>query len=92
MEFIKPNVAMNCQYHESAGMSHLRSLLIKSCDKLRIHEPITFNVHCFLVFLIDKFNDMNISAVMLSSISKELEDHQTNGVMKFLPTNLMKSV
>ena len=46
-------VAMNCQYHESTGMSDLRRLLIKSCEELRIQEPITFNAHCFLVFLID---------------------------------------
>ena len=48
-------VAMNCQYHESTGMSNLRHLLIKNCEKLRIHEPITFDARCFLVFLVDSY-------------------------------------
>ena len=64
-------VAMNCQYHESPGMSDLRCLLINSCQKLRIHEPITFNAHCFLVFLIDVF--MNLTAVSIKTISKRIE-------------------
>ena len=86
MEFVG-FVAMNCQYHESAGMSDLRRLLIKSCDELRIHEPITFNAHCFLVFLIDNF--MNQPAVTIETISKRIEDQDTKeGVLEFLPQNI----
>ena len=85
MEFIG-FIAMNCRYYESAGMNDLRRLLIKSCDELRIHEPITFNAHCFLVFLIDTF--MNLPAVTIKSISEKIINHRTKkGVLEFLPQN-----
>ena len=80
-------VAMNCQYHESTGMSDLRRLLIKSCEELRIHEPITFNAHCFLVFLIDTF--MNLTAVTIKIVSENIEYQQSKeGVLEFLPRNI----
>ena len=63
-------VAMNCQLHESTGMSDLHRLLIKSCQKLRIKEPITFNAHCFLVYLIDKFN---VIAVTIKTVSEAIK-------------------
>ena len=70
--------------HESTGMNDLRHLLVKSCEILRIHEPITFNAHCFLVFLIDKF--MNLTAVTIKTISEEINNQQSKeGVLKFLP-------
>jgi ankyrin repeat protein len=79
-------VAMNCQFHESTGMSDLRRLLIKSCQELRIKEPITFNAHCFLVYLIDKF--INLTAVMIKTASATIENQQSKeGVLEFLPTN-----
>ena len=80
------SVAMNCQLHESTGMSDLRRLLIKSCQKLRIKEPITFNAHCFLVYLIDKF--MNVTAVTIKTVSETINNQQSKeGVLEFLPTN-----
>ena len=79
-------VAMNCQFHESTGMSDLRRLLIKSCQKLRIKEPITFNAHCFLVHLIDKF--INVTAVTIKTVSETITNQQSKeGVLEFLPTN-----
>ena len=65
-------VAMNCQLHESTGMSDLRRLLIKSCQELRIKEPITFNAHCFLVYLIDKF--INVTAVTIKTVSETINN------------------
>ena len=80
-------VAMNCKYHESAGMNDLRHLLIESCEKLRIQEPITFNAHCFLVFLIDTFVDL--PAVTIKVVSDSIKNHQTReGVLEFLPKNI----
>ena len=82
-------VAMDCQYHQSSGMSDLRSLLIKSCNELRIHEPITFNAHCFLVYLIDTFT--NSPAVTINTIYNNIENQlmsQTKGsILEFLPQN-----
>ena len=80
-------VPMNCQYHESTGMNDLRHLLIKSCEKLRIQEPITFNAHCFLVFLIDTFVDQ--AAVAIEVISETIENQQSKeGVLEFLPKTI----
>ena len=80
-------VAMDCQYHESSGMNDLRHLLIKSCEELRIQEPITFNAHCFLVFLIDKF--MNQTAITIKTISEKIENLQKKeGLLKFLPETI----
>ena len=80
-------VAMNCQFHESTGMSDLRHLLITSCQELRIREPITFNAHCFLVYLIDKF--INFTAVTIKTISEMIKNRQSKKrVSEFLPTNL----
>ena len=78
-------VAMNCRFHESTGMSDLRRLLITSCQALRIREPITFNAHCFLVYLLDKFR--NITAVTINNVSELINDEQSKGVLEFLPTN-----
>ena len=82
-------VALDCQYHESSGMSDLRRLLLKSCNELRIHEPITFNAHCFLVSLIDTFT--NSSAVTINTIYNNIENQlmpQTKrSISEFLPRN-----
>jgi hypothetical protein len=67
-------------------MSNLRRLLIKSCEQLRIHEPITFNAHCFIVYLVEKF--MNLTAVTIKAISEKIEDQLSKGgVLEFLPKN-----
>ena len=80
-------VAMDCQYHESSGMSDLRRLLNKSCNELRIHEPITFSAHCFLVYLIDTFT--NSPAVTINTVYNDIENQsQTKGsILEFLPPN-----
>ena len=78
-------VAMNCQYHKSASMNDLRRLLTKSCEQLRIQEPITFNAHCFLVYLIHTF--LELPAVTIKSISEKI-DNQQAGVLEFLPKGI----
>ena len=81
-------VAMDCQYHESSGMSDLRRLLIKSCSELRIPEPITFNAHCFLVYLIDTFKDS--PAVTINTVYDDIENAKSlteESVINFLPHN-----
>ena len=79
-------IPMDCQRHESTGMNDLRPLLVRSCSQLRIQEPITFNAHCFLVYLLETFKET--PAVTISTIheqiKKELLSHN-NGVLDFLP-------
>jgi hypothetical protein len=79
-------IAMNCQFHESTGMSGLRRLLIKSCQELRICEPITFNSHCFLIYLLERF--IKLTAVTIKTISETIKNQRSKeGVLEFLPRN-----
>ena len=82
-------VAMDCQYHESSGMNDLRCLLVKSCNELRIHEPITFNAHCFLVYLIGTF--ANSPAVTINAICDrikyQMQAQTDKSLLEFLPQN-----
>ena len=77
-------VAMDCRYHESSGINNLRNLLSKSCKQLRLQESISFNAHCFLVYLIDTFIDL--PAVTIKTISEKIENQKNKkGVLEFLP-------
>ena len=85
LEFID-FIAMNCQLHKSASINDLRRILVKSCEQLHIQEPITFNAHCFLVYLIDAFKQ--ISAVTFGTIHDHIEQQRLSkeaGVLEFLP-------
>ena len=82
-------IPMDCQRHESTGMNDLRPLLVRSCSQLRIQEPITFNAHCFLVYLLETFKDtpaVTISAIH-EQIEKQLLSHR-EGVLDFLPKSI----
>ena len=46
---------INCCYSESAGISELRECLAKSCDVLRNSAELSFNCHCFLLYLHNSF-------------------------------------
>ena len=81
-------IAMNCQLHKSAAINDLRQILVKSCEQLRIQEPITFNAHCFLVYLIDAFTQE--PAVTIGIIHDHVEYQllsEKTGVFEFLPTS-----
>ena len=59
-------VAMDCKYADSAGMRELHRGLKSSCDSVRKQATISFNTHCFLVYLLDNFRD--VSAVTIEQI------------------------
>ena len=82
-------IPMDCQLHESTGMNDLRPLLDRSCSQLRIQEPITFNAHCFLVYLLETFK--HTPAVTVSTIHKQIQKQllsQREGVLDFLPKTI----
>ena len=80
-------VAIDCQYHESSGMNYLRNLLVKSCSELRIHEPITFNAHCFLVYLISTFAKEPAVTIkdIRNKIKQQMQAQTDKSVIEFLP-------
>ena len=82
-------IPMDCQLHESAGMNDLRPLLVRSCSQLRIQEPITFNAHCFLVYLLETFKET--PAVTISTIHEQIEKQlfsHRESVLDFLPKSI----
>lgn len=83
-------ISMDCQYHESTGMNELRQCLVKSCNELRIQEPIPFNAHCFLVYLIETFIDT--PAVTISAICEKIDQSRQSAhseiILSFLPEDM----
>ena len=61
-------VPMNCCYSNSPGMRRLRNFMKESCSTVR-SQAVSFRVHCFQVYLHDKFR--NHIAVRLKLIQKQ---------------------
>ena len=76
---------MDCQYPESPGITRLRYCLTEVCNAVRIPEVITFNSHCFHVFLLDKFSTS--IAVTIQEIYDVTikEPNVKEGITRFLP-------
>ena len=77
---------LDCQYPESPGMTDLRHRLNESCMSVRMTNVISFNAHCFHVFLVHKFR-MSV-AVTIQDIQAEIiteEDSTKKGIVSFLP-------
>ena len=76
---------MDCQYFESPGMNKLRYCLVEICSAVRIPKVITFNAHCFHVFVLDKFRKS--VAVTIKEIQDQIikEQNTKEGIAKFLP-------
>ena len=80
---------VDCRYPESFSMPDLRRCLKKSCESLRIIESISFNAHCFHVFLLDKFRQS--VAVTIQYIQNEItrvKNDVEKGVVNYLPDNV----
>ena len=48
-------VALNCCYAQSSVMTEFRQILAQSCETLKIKAEMSFNSHCFFVYLLDRF-------------------------------------
>ena len=46
---------VNCCYSVSSSISELRRCLAKTCDNIRNKVELSFNCHCFLLYLLDRF-------------------------------------
>ena len=46
---------VNCCYSASSSISELRRCLAKTCDNIRNKVELSFNCHCFLLYLLDSF-------------------------------------
>ena len=80
---------IDCRYPDSTSMDKLRSRLKDSCGILRKPNTISFNAHCFHVFLLDKFS-MSV-AVTIDDLRNEIEntvDCNEIGVTNYLPDSI----
>ena len=69
-------VALNCQYAKSSSMSKLCDDLARSCKEFRKSDEMSFRSHCFLVFLLDKFQDC--PAVQVGKVSEIVASQSKN--------------
>ena len=78
---------MDCQRHESTGMNDLRPTVGQTVVvSYEYKKPITFNAHCFLVYLLETFKEA--PAVTISTIHEQIEKQllsHREGVLDFLP-------
>ena len=85
-------VPLDCRYFKSAGMTDLCSCLKKSCDAIRPQDAISFNAHCFQLYLFTKFREF--TAIRMKEVRAQLSQTVTNSrgwdidpkVIDFIPT------
>ena len=64
---------INCCYSESSAISELRQCIAKSCDVLRNSAELSFNCHCFLLYLHDSFR--NTPALQIKDVVDRIRTH-----------------
>ena len=85
-------VTINCCYSESTSISELRQHLARSCEALRIKSQLNFNTHCFLLYLLDKFQDVQafkLKEVLIKDSESSTQAATTsdgNALLSFIPT------
>ena len=75
-------VTIDCRYSVSSAMSQLRQLLSNSCEALRNKHEISFNCHCFLIYLLEKYR--GYPAVSLRTILAKTEEDK-HPLLTFIP-------
>lgn len=82
-------ITMNCQSPGSREMNELRRQLKVSCDTVRVVDSISFNAHCFFVFLHSNFRK-NTAITILDVQAKlaEIENSESKAskLLGFVPT------
>ena len=89
----KGYIAINCCYSQSTSISELRQKLTEGCDTLRLKSKPSFNTHCFSIYLLDKFRDLE--AVTLNRVLINVSENSTLAVtesdhaklLSFIPTD-----
>ena len=89
----KGYIAINCCYSQSTSITELRQLLAESSEAIRIKSKPSFNTHCFSIYLLDKFRDLE--AVKFSEVLIKVSENSTLAVteiddaklLSFIPTD-----
>ena len=84
-------IEINCCYSQSTSISELRKRLAKSCEAVRLKSKLSFNTHCFSIYLLDKFRDLEavkLRDVLLKvSVNSTLAKSHRKNLMSFIPTD-----
>ena len=80
---VKGFIAMNCQYAESDGMRQLRQILATSYQSLRLRDAMSFNTHCFHIFLLSVAKER--PAIRFNEIQQHLQVSK-DGSLSFVPS------
>ena len=84
-------IAINCCYSQSSSIAKLRQKLARSCEALRLKSKLSFNTHCFLIYLLDRFQDLE--AVKLKDVlikvseNSALAKSEQTKLLSFVPTD-----
>ena len=88
----KGYIAINCCYSQSSSISELRKMLSESCEVLRLTSKPSFNTHCFTIYLLDTFRDLE--AVKLKDVLIKVNENCTPvtdldhaKLLSFIPTD-----
>ena len=79
-------VTTNCCFSESSSMSDLRQNIAKSCEVLKTKAEISFNSHCFFLYLLDKYRQC--PAVTLDTIHTRMQDNDGHELQDFIPRTI----
>ena len=86
----KGYIAINCCYSQSTSISELRQKLTEGCDTLRLKSKPSFNTHCFSIYLLDKFRDLE--AVTLNQVLINVSENSTLAVTESDHTKLLSFI
>ena len=84
-------IAINCCYSQSTSISELRQKLARICEAVRLKSKLSFSAHCFSIYLLDTFRD--VEAVKLKDVLIKVSQSPTvtkldhGKVLSFVPTD-----
>ena len=82
-------VVMNCLHAESESMSELRQIMAKSCDTLRTEMIMSFNSHCFFLYLLDKFRkELGVTLCHVLSSAQSESEIDRKELLRFIPDSV----
>ena len=81
-------VLTNCCFSESSSMSELRHTIAKSCEVLKIKAKMSFNSHCFFIYLLDRYHQY--PAVTLDTIHTRIQRGCRHELKEFLPRTILE--
>ena len=87
-------IVVDCRDSFSSSMFQLRHYLDISCSTARNPNTLAFNVHCFQVYLLDKFRDSIAVTIrdIQNRIEKDKENVSSSEPLYFLPYNSQRNL